>query len=185
MAVGGFYIDKRELDEFEHALMETAGKITDLTKVYRNIGKKAGLYVKVHEPIYAGPTKGRQKTVHLQDRTRGGGGKAGAFAVVSGVDYLFLQEFGGSSFWHRGGAGSLRKLNKGHRALSKLGAKGHIVYKKARNPRGYFIWNVAWRLRSFIGRELCTGIQEIGGRYGIAIDITESGLDIPETPKPS
>ena len=188
MGVGAFYIDKGGLDDFERALIQMTGGVKDLSKVYRSIGKKAGMYVKTHEPIYAGSSKdsrAHKPPGYMQSKTRGGGGKTGAFAIVSQVDYLFLQEFGGSSFWHRGVAGSVRKANKGHLShaaqLAAGKAKGHIVYKKPRQPRGYFIWNVAYRLRSVIGRELCTGLQDIGSKYGIVLDIESSALDIEET----
>lgn len=184
MPVGAWYVDMSELDEFTEALRATAGDIKDLTKVYREIGKKTGLYVKYHEPVYAGPTKGRHNTVHLQDRTKGGGGKGGAYASVSKVDYLYVQEFGGTSFWHKGAAGSLRKANKGHKSYAKMGAKGHVIYKKPRRSLGYFIWNVAFRMRSYIGETMCQGLSDIAAKHDISMELTDTDLGIEQKQKP-
>jgi hypothetical protein len=184
MPVGGWYVDQSELTEFTEALRETAGDIKDLTKVYREIGKKAGQYVKYHEPIYGGPDKGRHNTVHLQDRTKGGGGKGGAYASITKVDYLYVQEFGGTSFWHKSGAGSLRKSNRAHKSYAQMGAKGHVIYKKPRRSLGYFIWNVAFRMRTYIGETLCGGLVDIAAKHDIDMDIAESYLDIEQKSKP-
>lgn len=186
MPVGAYYIDKSELDEFAARLEEVAGSVKDLSKVYRDIGRRAGEYVKAHEPIYAGPTKGRRETIHLQDRTRGGGGKRGAYVAITGVPYLYVQEFGGTSYWYRGPAGLARAMNKGHKSYDALGFKangtGHVIYKKPRRKLGYFIWNVAYRLRSYISYELTDGIRRIAGQHNISMDITDRTLDIKQTP---
>jgi hypothetical protein len=184
MPVGGYYIDKHEIDEFAAKLNAVAGSTKDLTRVYSKIGKHAENYVRGQEPIYAGPTKGRRETIHLQDHTKGGGGQRGAYVRISGVPYLYVQEFGGTSYWYRGGAGVLRKVNRGHRALGTgIGVQGgHPIYRKPRRALGYFIWNVAWRLRTFIGGSLTAGIQQISESHGIQMDITDRNLDIPQKP---
>jgi hypothetical protein len=179
MSTGGFYIEEKGLQELVRGLEATDRGLKDLKKIYGEMGRHAGLYVKGHEPVYGGPTKGRQVTIHLQDHTKGGGGK-NAWASVSGVPYLIVQEFGGTSFWHKGGAGSLRKLNRGHRSFAAQGAKGHPIYKKPRNPKGYFIWNVWWRLRSYTGEKLTSGIQDISEKNGLHMEITDSGLGMEQ-----
>ena len=181
MGTGAFFIEEKGLEELLRGLEGTERGVKDLKKLYGELGRRAGLYVKVHEPIYAGPTKGRQVTIHLQDHTKGGGGKS-AWAKVSGVPYLILQEFGGTSWWHKGAAGSLRKLNRGHVSFEKQGVGGHAIYKKKRNPKGYFIWNVWWRLRHEVGVKLTAGIKDIAEKNGLHMDVTESGLDLEQKP---
>jgi hypothetical protein len=190
MARGGFYIDRTELDRFAVKLKEVAGHTRELDRVYRRIGKHAEAYVIAHEPIYAGSPKdssSHKPPGYMQSQTKGGGGKRGAYVQIRDVDYLFLHEIGGTSYWHRGGRGTLRKLG-GRRHSGDLasvagrhGAGGHTVYRVPRNPKGRFIWNVAYRLRSYIGLTLCQGIQVISAKRGIAMDITDANLDIPES----
>jgi len=181
MPTGGFYVDAEGFKELIHGLEGTERGLKDLKKIYGEMGRHAGLYVLAHEPVYGGPTKGRHNTVHLQDHTKGGGG-ANAWARVTGVPYLFVQEFGGTSFWHKGASGSLRRANRGHASFARQGAKGHAIYRKARNPRGYFLWNVWWRLRSYVGEKMTTGIQAISEKNGLHMDITERGLDLEQKP---
>jgi hypothetical protein len=186
MPVGGFYVDKGGLDDLERALEQTASGLKDLHKVYRTIGRKAGLYVKTHEPIYAGSkkdSKSHPPPGFMQSRTKGGGGKKGAYVAVSQVPYIYVQEFGGSSFWHRYGAGFGRSLSRKVKA-SGYGSikvdKGHIVYTKPRKPKGYFIWNVAWRLRSYIGEQLTNGIADISKKHGLAMSVKDRNLGIEQ-----
>ena len=184
MPVGGFYVDASGLDELAEALNATAGGVKDLSKVYREIGKKAEWYVRGHEPIYGGPTKGRQHTVHLQDHTKGGGGKS-AWVKVAGVPYIYVQEFGGSAFWSRLGAGSGRAIKRAVRAKTYAAmkvSKGHIIYTKPRKALGYFLWNTAYRLRAYIGERMTTGIEEIGAKHGLKMDVTDRNLDIEQKP---
>ena len=186
MPKGGYHIQTSGLDELTEALNRTAGGVKDLSKLYRAIGKKAEMYVRVHEPIYAGSSKDsstHKPPGYMQSQTRGGGGKS-AWVKISDVPYIYVQEFGGTSYWFRGPAGVIRALNRAHRSYEALGAKvggtGHVIYKKARNPRGYFIWNVAYRLRSYIGEEFTGGIQDIAQRHGLAMDVTSKQLDIKQ-----
>jgi hypothetical protein len=117
----------------------------------------------------------------MQDHTKGGGGKAGAY-VQAEAPYLFLQEFGGKSFWHRSGAGSIRRANRGHRkmldAAASQGVKGHVVYEKDRRRDGYFIWNVVFRLRHPIGEAYTSKLAEIADKNGLHLEITPSDLGI-------
>jgi hypothetical protein len=185
MPVGAFYIDRSGLDAFAKKLEEVSGSVKDLSKVYRDIGREAALYTIANEPVYGGPAKGRQVTVHLQERTTGGGGKRGAWAKIGGVPYLYVQMIGGTSFWHSQGAGVIRKANRAHISYSKLAGyapgAGHVIYKKPRNPRGYFLWNVAYQLRSRIGAKLANGIRDISVRHGILMDVEDTNLGIPQS----
>lgn len=192
MAVGEYYIDidASGLTELANALEQTAGGVKDLSKLYRTIGKKAEWYVKTHQPIYTGSPK--DSKTHpppgfMQSRTKGGGGKA-AWVSVSKVDYLIMQEFGGASYWHRYGAGAGRAVARkvrpkgGYSGMTMTGSRGsgHIIYKKPRKKRGYFIWNVAYRLRSYIGEQLTTGILDIGAKHGLGMEVTDKNLDIEQ-----
>lgn len=186
MATGGYFIHEEGLTILKDGLDSTARGMKDMANMYGEIGRHAGMYVMGKEPIYAGPAKGRRETIHLQDHTKGGGGKT-AWVKVSGVPYLMVQEFGGSSYWYRGGGpGLVRALNRGHKSHAALGAKvngtGHIIYRKDRKPRGYFLWNVWWNLRSYVGEKMTTGIRAISERNGLHMDITERGLSIEQKP---
>lgn len=185
MAVGGYYIDAEGLDELRRALAETATGFKDMSKLYRAIGKRAELYVKTNSPMYAGSPKDSRSHPppgFMQSKTRGGGGKT-AYVSVSNVPYIFVQEFGGASFWHRSGAGAGRAIKRAVRARSYSNMKmsgGHVIYKKPRRRRGYFIWNVAYRLRSFIGETFTEGLQEIAAKHGLAMDVVDKNLNIEQ-----
>ena len=196
MPAGGYYIQEEGLEELKQGLEGTARGTKDLSKVFGQLGRKAGLYVMAHEPIYAGPTKGRTVTIHLQDHTKGGGGKT-AWASVSGVPYLYVQEFGGTSYWHAGGAGAMRKMNRGHRAVASFSVggthymragghvvKGHAIYEKPRKTRGYFLWNVWFTLRSMVGRDMTTGLADIAKRNNLAMSVDATDLGIEQTSGP-
>ena len=168
-AGGGFYIDRSELDEFARNLESVAGNIKDLTKVYRTIGRYTGRYVEAHEPLPSYDTSKNSSSHlplgHLQSSTKGGGGKGGAWVTVKGVPYIFVQEFGGGVPWRRG-------------------KHSHIIYSKPRRRLGYFLWNVGYRLRSYIGEELTEGLSDISRRYGISMDIDDTNLNIEQKPGP-
>jgi len=193
MPVGGYYIEVDGADELKCALEGTASGIRDLSRAHREIGKMAGAYVKAHEPL---PSGGAGRAGHnrgtydgmLQASTRGGGGKSGAY-VQAAAPYLFVQEFGGTSFWHKSGAGTLRAANRAHvkvtHAAAATGTRGHVIYKKPRRGAGYFIWNVAFRLRSRIGRQYMDDLERIGQSHGLGIETTSANLDIEAMPGPT
>ena len=192
MPVGGYWLEVEGADELKRALEGTARGIKDLSKAHREIGKMAGVYVKANEPLpggyggRAGHNRGTRDG-DLQASTKGGGGKAGAY-VQAATPYLFVQEFGGTSFWYRGASGSLRAANRAHvnvkAAAATAGMHGHAIYKKGRNPRGYFIWNVAYRLRSRIGGIYMSNLQAIAASNGLNLEVTSRDLDIEQLPKP-
>ena len=194
MPIGSYYLEVQGADELKRALLATERGIKDLSKAHRAIGKMAGEYVKANEPLpsYSGGKNGRghMPPGWLQSNTKGGGGKAGAYVQASSEPehYLYLQEFGGTSFWHGGGKGAVRAANRAHStnsvAASRAGIRGHVVYKKARNRRGYFIWNVAYRLRSRIGAEYARNLEEIAARNNLPLVMTSTNLGLEPLPPP-
>jgi len=193
MAVGGYALEVRGADELKRALEGTERGIKDLSKAHRQIGKMAGDYVRTHEPMPANfwgdrAGKSRLPDGYLQAHTKGSGGKSGAW-VTAEAPYIFVQEFGGKSFWHRQGAGSIRKTNRAHRSVTDAaglsGTKGHVIYTKPRKRQGYFIWNVAFRLRSRIGQQYMDNLRDIAMRNGLTLDIVSDVLDIEELPPPT
>lgn len=198
MPVGGFYFDKRELDEFAKKLEATAGDIKDLTKLYREIGKKAGEYVKAHEPLPSYDTSKNSSSHlplgYLQSQTKGSGGKGGAWVTIRNVPYLMLQEFGGGVRWVNTGAGTSKYLQKTIIGVSKRGHyktrmrrayRGHVIYTKPRRRMGYFVWNVAYRLRGYIGETLTEGIAVMAEQHGLLIDVVNTELFIDQKPGPT
>jgi hypothetical protein len=183
---GAYSLQLDGADELKRALQGTERGMRDLSSLHREIGRKAGEYVKAHQPIpsfYDNKRAGKARLPdgYLQDHTKGGGGKTGAY-VQAEAPYLFLQEFGGKSFWHRSGAGSVRRANRGHRkmldAAASQGVKGHVVYEKDRRRDGYFIWNVVFRLRRPIGEAYTSKLAEIADKNGLHLEITPSDLGI-------
>lgn len=189
MPVGGFYIEVEGADELRRALEGTERGIKDLSKAHRAIGRLAAENVRKHAPVGSGSSKdgaGHAPPGFLKARTTGGGGKAGAYVqtVTEPFHYLYVQEFGGTSFWHKGAAGSLRAANRAHVSFARLGAKGHPIYKKARNSRGYFIWNVAWRMQDVLARQYEMDLKQIGAANDLDIEFTGGSLGLEPEPKP-
>jgi len=194
MPVGGYYIEMQGADELKRALLATERGMKDLSKVHRDIGKMAGQYVRAHEPLPSYDQrkdgKGHLPAGWLQAHTKGGGGKAGAYVEASTqpANYLMIQEFGGTSFWHKSGRGALRAANRAHRtnveAASRAGIRGHTIYKKARNPRGYFLWNVVWRLRDPIGRMYTNELEAVAAKNDLPLEFTTSNLGLEPMPPP-
>jgi hypothetical protein len=191
MAKGGYFvgINEEAVKQFEKAL-EQAG--TDLThsgllKAHREIADRARVYVRAKAPAgYFGSRDGRGSPPPGIIRTSI---RAGATAETSWVSagrgkqtpHLMLQEFGGGVVWHNAGAGTgFKRTRKRSQTGSfathhKSGVRSHLIYTKARAPRGYFIWNTAYRLRSFIGTTLAQGIADTAGKHGINVDVAAGG----------
>ena len=207
MPVGGYYIKLDGADELRRALEGTERGIKDLSRAHRTIGQELSRDVLRREPLSSG---GNNRAGHnrgttdgyLQMHTKGGGGKTGAY-VEAEAPYVYLQEFGGTSFWYSsggmrgqvrafdtfGGTSYKHKMRKvPPRDLASIakrwGLSGHTVYTKPRNTWGYFIWNVAYRLRDRIGREYWRELQSIAARENINLEIASGslGLEPEEAP---
>jgi hypothetical protein len=195
MATGSAYFKVSGLDELIKGLEGTSKGLRDLRSVHRTITRKGELYVRGHEPIYAGSSK--DSRTHkppgwMQMHTKGGVSTrgTGGWVSVSDTPYFTLQEFGGKSYWFRGASGSLRKANRAHRAVQSLAGgfvgtdkvrvRGHVVYTKPRRTRGYFLWNWPYRLRSFIGEQLTHGIADVAHRHGLAMEVDSTSLGLEQ-----
>jgi hypothetical protein len=193
VARGGYYIGVKELDELVAALGQTADGMDELGLLFERIGKKAALWVEARVPVGT-PSPKDSKTHkppgYLASIVRGGHGKWGAWVQMkdeSGV--LTLQEWGGKSVWRRGGAqwSPTKKRGRSTGAFTvshKKATPSHVVYEKPRRKNGYFIWNAGYYLRDYIGQTLYEGLQEIGAKHGIAIDIATGALDIKADGRP-
>ena len=193
MPIGGYYLEVQGADELKRALQGTARGIKDLSKAHRAIGKMAAESARSSAPVGSGSSKdgrGHAPPGFLRGRISGGGGKAGAYvqAVTEPFHYLYVQEFGGTSFWYRGAAGSLRASNRGHLtnaiAASRAGISGHPIYRKGRQPRGYFIWNVAWRMRREIASRYSMELEQIAAVNGLELEMTGGDLGLTPLPPP-
>jgi hypothetical protein len=199
MPIGGYWLELQGADELKLALKMTEHGMKDLGKAHRKIGKMAGEYVKGHEPLPSYDTrkdgKAHMPLGWMQSHTKGGGGWAGGYVEVNTepAHYLMVQEFGGSSYWFRGAAGSLRDPHHsgvrqavaGHIRVGRQMVRGHIIYKKARNPRGYFLWNVVWRLRDPIGRIYTEELEAIAERNSLPLEFMSSNLGLEPMPLPT
>ena len=191
MPLGGYYLEVQGADELKRALVGTARGIKDLSRAHRAIGKMVGDYARANAPEGHGSShdgRGHAPAGFLKARTTGGGGAAGAYvqAVTEPFHYLMVQEFGGTSFWHKGAAGSLRtKAHRGNAAqAARAHTHGHAIYKKPRQPRGYFLWNAPWRIRSRIGNEYAMALSQIAVANGIEIEWMDRNLDFDPLPAP-
>ena len=180
MATGDYYIDASGLEEVARALEQSKGGIRDLRVAYRNIAEDAERYVRRHVPV--GTASRKDGYAHglpggLRRSVTSGVARSGPWVSAGNraTPYIFVQEFGGASFWHRSGARAIRSQNRAHRSIAEVvertGIRGHVVYKKARKPHGYFIWNVAYRLRSQIGRNLHENLSLVLERHGIPYEM--------------
>ena len=191
MASGAFVLKVEGIDQLKAGLAGTARGIKDLSAANRAIGRMAADYVRAHEPV--GHASSHDSGQHapagyLRARTSGGGGKAGAFvqATTEPFHYLIVQEFGGTAFWHQSGAGKLRTAaHRGNVATAqRLGVRGHAIYRKARNPLGYFIWNVAYRIRGPISDAYSMNLEQIAVANGLKLDMQPGNLGLEPMPKP-
>lgn len=180
MPRGDFYIDARGLDELVAELKASKGGLRDLRAAWRNVAEDAERDVRRRAPVGSPSAKdGRaRRTHHLRDTVRSGATIRGPWVSAGDASTpdIFLHEFGGTSYWYRGGAGSIRAQNRAHRSIAetiaRTGARGgHVVYTKRRQPRGYFIWNVAWRLRQRIGRDIHENLSLVLGKHGIPYEM--------------
>lgn len=191
MPVGGYSIEVSGLEEIKTGLKASRGGARDLRRAYGHVAETAGHYVRRHVPVGSGSAKdgaGHLPPGHLRGTVRWGATVNGPWVSAGDGEttYLVLQEFGGTSFWHRGGRGALRAANRGHVAIESLGISkggGHTVYKKPRNPLGYFIWNTGYRLRSQIGEQLHFGLGQALRMHGLPYEMPASpALDLsPQT----
>jgi len=195
MATGGYSIEYTGVDELVKALKGMSGYRKEMRGVNEKIQRRAVVDVKRNAPM--GHRSAKDSHSHKPPGTlkRRVYGKATFARAAVGVHdpggYLILQEFGGTSFWHRGGAGVIRAANRGHAALSAMGGskrlanvsvggKGHFIYYKPRKPRGYFIWNEAYHLRHFVGSTYAHGLADIGAKHGVAVTVKSTNLDIEQ-----
>lgn len=198
MAYGGHFvgINGEALDQLAEALRASAGGVKDMRAVYENIASYAHTNVVAHAPgPYSsskdgagqpppGAIKGSVKHKATYNSARVGAG--GAM-----TPHIYIQEFGGLSYWHRLGAGMGRFLNPGHKKVQVMAPyllagralfRGHRIYYKARLPRGYFIWNVAYHIRGYIGDTLTRGIAGVCEKHGILVNVTSTELGIEPAP---
>lgn len=190
MATGGYYIAVKGLDELVKGLKTTPGGFKDLRRINEKIVRRATVQVKQYAPL--GHRSRKDSKVHpwpgnLKRHIFGKWGPRTAAVWAQDVPYLTVQEFGGSSVWHRYGRGFMRQVNRGHLAYSNVKVSGklgrsHMIYYKQRKLRGYFIWNEAYRLRSYIARTYSEGVCDICKEHGLGIEMASNPtLNIKET----
>jgi hypothetical protein len=202
MPRGGYFvgINGEPLREFGYALHESAGGLRDMRNVFRDIATRAEANVRAHTPgPYPGYRDGAGQPPPGAIKKSLKSGATWASAWVSAGDgdtpHIYIQEFGGLSYWHRQGRGVPRGRSMKKRILvgSEYGLpgqliagstmfKGHKIYRKPRKPRGYFIWNVAWHVRKFIGTRLTNGVAQVCIDHGIAASVISDKLNIPQAP---
>lgn len=187
MARGGYFVETKGADELAAALKAAAGNTRDLRKVHKRVAKAGEKFARAKAPIgkrSPKDSKAHKQPGYLRDQIKGGASAQRSWIQIideSGV--VFVQEFGGTSYWTRGGRGLIRSANRAHRAVASQGrgyvgtthvaTRGHIVYKKARKSRGYFVWNAAWYLRDDIARIYSDGVRDLGARHGIMIEVSQ------------
>jgi len=174
------------------------GSTPHLRQAFADIGERGVRDVKSRVPVYGGqhspqsvyntggwfgrrhsaPGGGAVGSLRDSISKRVSGGNVAVRAAWSGP--LILQEFGGTSFWSRQvSAGMLRKGNRAHRSVvesaERAGVRGHVIYRKHRQPRGYFIWNWAYYLRGYIGQRLGEGLKDEFASYNIELEVGLNG----------
>lgn len=184
------------LVELEKALKDTPDGLKDLRTIHRELVAVAAEKVRADVPIYRGqhsrakPEKIRRGshtwlgTAYLASKiTKSSALNTGW--VADEAPYLIVQEFGGSSYWHRGGVHGMRE--KSHGRVWNLGGgvigvgktkhiakgnkrKGQIIYTKPRREMGYFLWNVAYRKRLALSAVYERGLNAILTKHGLKIE---------------
>lgn len=203
MPTGDYYIDDTSLRELREALRESKGGLKDLRGAYRHIAEDAQGDVGRRTPYGRNSPKdsrGHRSPGYLRSTVKSGATINGPWVSAGDARTpdIILHEFGGKSYWHRAGAGAFRSVNRAHEAVSvlqrdsrgravtigtsRVGTKGHIVYEKKRERRGYFIWNVAFRLRSRIGMRLHDEIGAVCRKHGLPYEMP-GNPDIGVTPQ--
>jgi hypothetical protein len=193
---GGYYIEANT-DDLKEALRGVKGGLNDLRAAYREIAEWLKPDIARYVPIY-GLQHSRAKDSSFAHDGRShpppgnlfrtletGATINGPWARIGGHDatYAILQEFGGTSFWHGSGRGTLRASNRAHRsaeeAASRAGIKGHVIYKKPRAKYGYFIWNAGYRNRMRLGSSLYGAIRDVCAKHGLLLEVPANpALDI-------
>lgn len=191
MPVGGYYIEVDGVDELKAGLKGSRGGLRDLRRAYGHVAETAGHDVRRRVPIGSTSSKdgGAHKALPRLVSTVEWGATINGPWVSAAREDVYLHEFGGTSFWYRGGGpGLLRGANRRHanvlEAAGRAGIKGHAVYTKPRNQLGNFIWNVAYRLRHRIGEELHFGIGQVCQMHGLPYQIAaDPTLDLSPNPR--
>jgi hypothetical protein len=204
-----YSVQVQGLKELKDGLRGSRGGFRDLRSVYSDIASDAAEYV----------MNQIGRSVHYSGSSKDGAAHKALPKLVSTVDWgatvngpwvfmeredLFLQEFGGTSYWYSaaGMRGLIRQLDTGggrgrHKGKSygpwaprdltsiaaRAGVGGHQVYTKPHDNYGRFIWNTPFRLRSPIGAALYTGISSVCEKHGIYVQMpADPSLDL--TPNP-
>ena len=185
MARDGYGIQIKGLDELIKGMAGSSKDLKNLTRLSRDVAQMAGQDVRRRVPVYHGTRRGTPRGI-LRAEVESGGNRRGAWVQMHDrIGILILQEFGGTSFWHRSGRGAIRSsFHEGAAAAAaRAGVKGHVIYKKPHKKYGYFIWNVAYRLRYRLSKKYMQGIADIIKRNGIAVDLgTSADLFTEQTP---
>lgn len=202
MPVGGYSIEVHGLEELKDGLRGSRGGLRDLRRAYGHVAETAGHYVRARVPMGSASSKdgaGSPPPGHTRSTVRWGATVNGPW-VAAGDERtpIHLLEFGGTSYWYRGGGmrGLIRRLDTAggrsykhkQRTLlprdlgsiaARYGVSGHVIYRKPRRPLGNFIWNVGYRLRSRIGEELHFGVGQVCAMHDLAYEMPgDPALDI-------
>ena len=194
--VGGYFTGVKGLEQLQHALDQVPHGLRDLSRVHKKIAKLAEDRTKADVVVYKGqhsratqpnrPGHDWAGTGHLKSTIKGRGGRDRATLKIGDAKsgYLVVQMFGGTAYWHGGGAGAYRKLNRGHAAfertgrgtfrMGKISGRGHAIYRKPRQARGYFAWNVAYQLRTPIAKVWTSGVGDIIKNAGLEVNMASN-----------
>lgn len=183
MARGSFYLGASGVKEFAEAVREVAGDLDQMTGVFSDIAAIAERDVMRHAPVGMPSRKdsrGHLPPGSLRNSIHGRATATSARVEVKWDGPLMLQEFGGASIWRTGGGAVWHRGGKYGRSRSSgffttdyksHKVRSHKIYTKPRNTRGYFIWNVVWRLRMVIPQMLTEGIVKIADKHGLVVEV--------------
>ena len=198
MPKGGYYIEA-DTRAFVDELKRTEHGIRDLKAAYREMATWIERDVAKHVPVYGGQHSrakagskshdgaGHPAPGNLLRTLRSGATQTGPYVRVGGPEapYAQLQEFGGTSFWHRGKEAKFHGFKAGARARGYFTTSyrgeisKHTIYKKQRSRYGYFIWNAGYHLRDKLGRWFYEAIRDVAAKHSIPIEVpANTSLDI-------